>query len=378
MTCLREAVTPPQDAETSREWAPKEGDKICEFYDHNKLQYIGQGSSGVVYSTTRIGSDEKVAIKRIRFSDPEFLHQSDGLREGESEIAMLEIVKGFLGVCQYIECVKDGANLDIVQEFVPGTDLQTKTSEGDLDEEICKDIASQMCTNLSKLHENQIVHRDLKLNNILLTDDHRVVIVDFGSARRSSIAMKTLCGTAEFMAPEAMRGSYDTTVDIWAVGAVIAAILCAACRLLLVTYVKAGSKDPEYLVSQISKSLDEEKISLEGRDFVKRLLQIEPDKRMSFKDALKHPWIATTTSEPNPTIGTSLEPPVSMGKVIERTQSLTLEATEVPNPLAVPRCLKRSFEGEDEDLDEAELTCRKKARSDSIRIDAKAAADDER
>ncbi|KAJ7118783.1 kinase-like domain-containing protein [Mycena epipterygia] len=297
-TGLREPTTPPPNAESAEGWSIKKSDKICTVYDHSKFKYIGQGRSSVVYSATRLESDVEVAVKRMRFKDDPKSLKSAIRCQSDNEIAILQSLKGLSGVSQIIEVFREANTVDIVLELVSGGDLSTQTLDRDLGEETTKHIARQICATMAKLHRNNVVHRDVKLQNILLDDSAAlptIKIADFGSAKRPLAEMKTFCGSTAYMAPERMRGTYGPAVDMWSVGITLALLLVRMCWQIITNNERAISKRPQ--VAQMLHCLKENGISPKGQDFIRQLLQIEPNDRMTFEDALEHPWLLPTASQ---------------------------------------------------------------------------------
>ncbi|KAJ7796880.1 kinase-like domain-containing protein [Mycena olivaceomarginata] len=371
MTVLREAETPPLGAEHSKLWCIHADDKLCEVYDYTKLLYLAQGSSGVVYSTTRIGTDVKVAVKRMRFSDdPGFLERYKDRWHGHTEVTILESLKGFPGVCQLLDKFEDATTLDLIFELIPGGDLLTEVLDRDLGEKTTKHIALQICRTMAKLHKTkQIVHRDLKLQNILVSDDSNtptVTIVDFGSAKQTSLSkMNTLCGTVGYIAPEVTKGPYGCRIDVFGFGMCLLFMFLSGCRDVI-EEILADGLTMDYLDSLLEKK----GISLDGKNLLKKTLAVNPDDRISFDDALKEPFFAATASELNTTSVTTTAHREGPGKVTQRTGSLTLRQNdgvpEIEEALRSPS--KRSFE----EVDDATLR-----RSESDRKRSRFEAQDE-
>ena len=139
-----------------------------------------------------------------------------------------------------------------------------------------------------------MAHRDIKPENVLFASDAAgspVVLVDFGLARRHSERrpMSARVGTPYYLAPEVLRRRYGKACDMWSVGVVMYMLLCGYPPF-------NGHTDEEVFATirrgrcHFSKS-DWSGVSGEGRDFVRRLLQKDPEKRMTALQALDHPWM---------------------------------------------------------------------------------------
>lgn len=140
----------------------------------------------------------------------------------------------------------------------------------------------------------KIVHRDLKPENLLYADEAPnapVKVADFGLSKESGQAMLTICGTPGYVAPEIILGKpYNSAIDIWSVG-VIAYILLAGYEPF---YDERGDT---HIFRKIIKGDFEfhspwwDDVSDDAKDFVSKLLKLDPNNRLTAKQALEHKWI---------------------------------------------------------------------------------------
>ncbi|VDD79912.1 unnamed protein product [Mesocestoides corti] len=153
------------------------------------------------------------------------------------------------------------------------------------------------------MHDNGITHRDLKLENILLSGRSNrslIKITDFGLSKLvdGNTVLRTFCGTRPYMAPEVLLtagiGTYTSAVDIWSLG-----VILYAC---LVGYPPFTEERKDYdLQEQILGGRydfpDEywSGISASAKDLVRRLLCVNPTERISLNAALAHPWLSDAT-----------------------------------------------------------------------------------
>jgi len=174
---------------------------------------------------------------------------------------------------------------------------------GELYEEIVKrktfteadaaELIRQLCEALAYLHERGIVHRDLKLENLLLKKKGslEIKLADFGLSKLySGQALQTACGTPFYVAPDVLLGTgYGPAVDMWSVGVLLYVLLSG--RLPF-----AADSDAELFRLIIAgklvwKSPQFDTVSSEGKDLIVQLINVDEHARWTAKQALEHPWI---------------------------------------------------------------------------------------
>ncbi|HUJ83762.1 MAG TPA: serine/threonine-protein kinase, partial [Candidatus Acidoferrales bacterium] len=191
------------------------------------LAMAGAGGMGVVYKALDIKLERTVALK---FLPPE-LNASEKDRERflkEARTAS-SLDHPNIGVIHGVEETPDG-HAFIVMAFYEGESLTQKIRRGPLPVRDAVDIAIQMAKGLEAAHARNIVHRDVKPSNVLITQHGLAKIVDFGLARVVTSPTMTqtggTSGTVGYMSPEQSLGKpIDLRTDIWALGVVLAEML---------------------------------------------------------------------------------------------------------------------------------------------------------
>eukprot|EP00123_Amoebidium_parasiticum_P006622 comp17535_c0_seq3/m.17092 comp17535_c0_seq3/g.17092 ORF comp17535_c0_seq3/g.17092 comp17535_c0_seq3/m.17092 type:complete len:304 (-) comp17535_c0_seq3:317-1228(-) len=185
--------------------------------------------------------------------------------------------------------------LDLAQR---GALFEFVTDRKALSEHMARNFSYQMLLAMKYLHDRHITHRDLKPENVLLdeygagSDRYVVKLTDFGLARIVGEAsfMVTLCGTLNYVAPEVLNSQpYTNAVDCWSLGVIV--------YICLVGYPPFSEEYKDDIRDQIRNGTASypqkywKHISPEAVDFVKCLLQVDPQKRYTAEQALAHPWI---------------------------------------------------------------------------------------
>lgn len=182
---------------------------------------IGIGGMGRVYRATRTSDGETVAIKYLRKT---FIRNSGAVERFIHEattVAQLDH-SGIVAVHGFGQTPAGG--LFIAMDYVAGHEL-TRWCDGSLSSDRITEILLQVCDALTHVHAAGVVHCDLKPGNILVRDDSRVLLTDFGlSVKTHEGVHKGLAGTAPYMAPEQIDkslGTIDVRTDVYGLGAVL-------------------------------------------------------------------------------------------------------------------------------------------------------------
>jgi serine/threonine protein kinase len=264
---------------------------------------IGSGRHGSVRECIDAATGRRrCAVKSIRKDDPHV--EEDGLVR---EIALLRET-GHRGIVRFVDVFEDEDYVHIVTELCTGGELyerivakSTGRRENDAPcfaEDEAARVVYQILGAVSYMHERGIVHRDIKPENILFEDDDEdspIKIIDFGLSRRHSDKveppMSSVVGTPYYIAPEVLLKKYDKSCDLWSVGVVAYTLLCG--------YPPFNGSNNDEVCDAVRlgryrfHSEEWSRSSRESRHFIRQLLQKDPRKRMTARQALEHPWIRT-------------------------------------------------------------------------------------
>uniref|UniRef100_A0A3P9CX51 Serine/threonine-protein kinase H1-like n=1 Tax=Maylandia zebra TaxID=106582 RepID=A0A3P9CX51_9CICH len=260
-------------------------------YDIKAL--IGRGSFSRVVRVEHRATRQPFAIKMMEVEAPE------GREVCDSELAVLQRVS-HANVIQLVEVFQFPQRVYMVLELATGGELLDRlVSRGHFTERDATQAIQMILAALVYLHSLGITHRDLKPENLLYYHpgaDSRLLVTDFGlSAFAKSWSLRTTCGTPEYMAPEMLlRRPYSCAVDMWALG-VIAYILLSG---------TVPFEDDSR--TQLYRSIVRGKYSFRGnpwpsvsnlaKDFILRLLVLDPATRLTAEKAVRHPWVVTTAA----------------------------------------------------------------------------------
>ena len=250
---------------------------------------LGSGSFGRVYLVSHNESKKLFALKVI---DKRKLMVSYGKLDIIYNEINIHSKLSHENIIKLYNVHEDNENINIIMEYAENGnlfELISKEKNG-LEESKAFDYFIQVVNAVYYLHNNNIIHRDIKPENILIGNDNKIKLCDFGWAKELTLENRsTFCGTVEYMAPEIVGSeNYDYSVDIWSLGILLYELLFGHSPF------KANTTKNIILnikTHELTYDDKNKKISNSCKDLIQKLLVSNPQKRLKIKDILEHPFV---------------------------------------------------------------------------------------
>ena len=296
--------------------------KIADRYQ--VISKLGEGAYGKVYLAEDLKNKNlKVAVKQLKSSNVEEGVPISSLRE----ISLLKELN-HINIVKLMDVVHLQNNIVLVFEYVE-TDLKIllkKNNNKGLEPKLYKSFLYQLLKGIQHIHRMKILHRDIKSENLLISKDNKLKITDFGLARGYGLPIKNFRNDVVslwYRAPDILLGNenYERSVDMWSIGCIFAEmvngsiifkgfsekeqirkifeILGTPTEKTYPMYMEYSEWKKETWEVYYPKNLKEilPTLSDDGIDLLKKLLELDPEKRITAADALQHPFFKDLDDE---------------------------------------------------------------------------------
>ncbi|XP_037706258.1 mitogen-activated protein kinase kinase kinase 19 isoform X2 [Choloepus didactylus] len=262
-----------------------------------KGEILGKGAYGTVYCGLT-SQGQLIAVKQVALDTSDKLATEKEYRKLQEEVDLLKVLKHINIVAYLGTCLEENI-VSIFMEFVPGGSISSIINRfGPLPEMVFCKYTKQILQGVAYLHENCVVHRDIKGNNVMLMPTGIIKLIDFGCAKRLAWAglngthsdmLKSMHGTPYWMAPEVINGSgYGRKSDIWSTGCTVFEMatgkppLASMDRMAAMFYIGAHRGLMPPLPDHFSE---------DAADFVHMCLTRDQHERPSALELLKHSFL---------------------------------------------------------------------------------------
>ena len=275
---------------------------IGDLYSNYELcNYIGKGGFGRVYKVRHKLSNQYRAMKIIKCQPS----TQNNLITIQKEINILKSLD-HPNIIKVYEFYKTEKYIYIINELCTGGELFDRIVAAKYFSEIVAcNVMRQLLSAVAYCHDKGIIHRDLKPENILIEnseekdkDFFHIKVIDFGTCEMLKKSKLTeQIGTSFYIAPEVLQNGYNEKCDLWSCGIILYILLSGAPPFY-------GKNEKEIFAKILNGNLSFKneiwnKISEEAKDLIKKLLEINPDKRISAKEALKEKWFEINKNPKN-------------------------------------------------------------------------------
>ena len=247
---------------------------------------IGEGTFGKVKLGIHIPTEEQVAIKIL---EKDKIQDREDLERISREINFLKRLN-HPNIIKIYDIIENSRNFYIIMELASNGELfKYIVKKKKLEETEASYFYYQLILGLEAIHKKKIVHRDIKPENLLLKDNNILTIIDFGLSNKykKNQLLKTSCGSPCYAAPEMILGRkyHGLLVDIWSSGIVLYAMVCG--------YLPFEDKNNDKLYKKILNGKFElpSRLSNDCKDLIKKILTVNPKKRIGIDGIKKHPFL---------------------------------------------------------------------------------------
>ncbi|KAK8895079.1 hypothetical protein M9Y10_023521 [Tritrichomonas musculus] len=257
---------------------------------YKRHEELGRGGFATAYRVTEQSTGKAYALKAI---SRERVAKPKSLEKLKSEISIQKSLD-HPNILKSYDSFEDSSNYYILVELCPGHSVRDLVKRsGYLSETETARILRDVMAGLCYLHDNRIIHRDLKLENFLVGSDGKIKIADFGLSAKLDYDDErkyTVCGTPNYLSPELLTSAskgHSYEVDIWAIG---------VCAFAMLTGHPPFETTRTKLTYEHIKNCQyhfpsDIRISPTAKDFIRIILQINPERRPNAQDVSLHPFL---------------------------------------------------------------------------------------
>ena len=288
-------------------------------YLFSREDFLGSGCSSGVWKCRHVRTNKEYAGKII---DLEFMDQEEFFHHFVNELRIHARIRHPC-ITELHDIIIDQSNIYLIMDLCEGGDLNDFVRDRErLDEDTAKIIFYDVMSALSYIHQMKIAHRDIKLENILITAEMRAKLTDFGLCRLEPTnpleKMMSICGTLVYAAPEIVNEQpYGLPVDIWSAGVLLYAMVAGH-----FPWTQSEDLPPDHLIAETSRQILEgyveipEHFSYTLSELIRAMLVVDPESRPTAEQVLQNQWLSGCDDA---TVGFDLSPNEELVALVDAT-----------------------------------------------------------
>uniref|UniRef100_A0A5B7AXX5 non-specific serine/threonine protein kinase n=1 Tax=Davidia involucrata TaxID=16924 RepID=A0A5B7AXX5_DAVIN len=330
------------------------GDKLCVLKDPTgrdiSLRYdlgreLGRGEFGITYLCTDVDTGEKLACKLI---SKKKLRTAVDIEDVRREVEIMKNLPKHPNIVSLTGTYEDDNAVHIVMELCEGGELFDRiVARGHYTERAAAGVMRTIVEVVQICHRHGVMHRDLKPENFLFANKKETAplkTIDFGLSIffKPGECFSEIVGSPYYMAPEVLKRNYGPEVDVWSAGVILYILLCG---------VPPFWAETEQGVAQaiIRSVIDFKrdpwpKVSDNAKDLVKRMLDPDPNRRLTAQEVLEHPWIQNAKKAPNVPLGETVKARLKQFSVMNKLKKRALRVVAEHLSVEEVAGIKEAFE----------------------------------
>ncbi|XP_073148785.1 calcium-dependent protein kinase 8-like [Henckelia pumila] len=299
------------------------GHNVTDRYDLGRE--LGRGEFGITYLCTDLETGEKFACKSI---SKKKLRTAVDIEDVRREVEIMKHMPKHPNIVTLKDTYEDDIAVNIVMELCEGGELFDRiVARGHYTERAAAAVMKTIIEVVQMCHRHGVMHRDLKPENFLFANKKEtspLKAIDFGLSVffKHGERFNEIVGSPYYMAPEVLKRNYGPEVDVWSAGVILYILLCG---------VPPFWAETEQGVAQaIIKSVIDfkrdpwPKVSDNAKDLVKKMLDPDPNRRLTAHQVLEHPWIQNAKKAPNVSLGETVKARLKQFSVMNKLKKRAL------------------------------------------------------